>query len=428
MGTTARLGVCLLVLALASAGCQAPMADADSAPTVTADSKPQVGNQTGTAVTSPPEIRVLNGSLELDPGRVFARLQTVAGTNVTAPKAVRVYENATAFYGTENGSGPTLPRFWRVAGIDSGAVNSSTLEVQKNGYVRGTGEVVIYLSPNTTLADERLLLAHEFTHYIQTQQNRRADLTDVLGITTTQSGYVTRSVIEGTAVYTTDAYVREYAPGAKLNSPWYDEIQASYPPGHVGRLQNARYVHGNEYVSAGVDSPTAVASVYENPPRTSEQLLHGLAPDAEPATALSVDSTTGDEWLASGTDTLGEAFVRYALSGDVRQTRATRAATGWGNDSLHIFRPLDGGSAGYVWLLDWDDMANATEFERTLRAAFDARGTATDGVWSLPDADTSATVLEVREETTAVVFGSDTFLTAATVDATDDSVTIGVRG
>ncbi len=418
-----RLGVCLFAVVLVTAGCQAPVADAGSGGTTTPATTP-AGNEKipGTV----PNITVQNGSLELNPGEVFARLQSVSETNVTAPAAVRVFETSSAFYNsTPGGLGASaLPQFWQVAGLETESVNSSALEIQKNGYVTGTGAVTIYLNPNTTLAEERLLLAHEFTHYVQIQEKQQTKLNGVLDGRTTQSAYVRRALIEGAAVFTTDTYVREYAPGDQLNSPWYDEIQASYPTGHVGQLQNGRYVHGHGYVERRVDSPTELTTVYENPPRTSEQLLHGLAPDDEPPTDLTVDSTTGDEWVASGTDRMGEAFVRYALASDVGTERATGAARGWGNDSLHVFRPVDGENASYVWVLDWDNEANATEFEQTLRSALDARGNATDGIWSLSDSYAAATIAEVDDGTTAVVFGPESFVTTTDVTETGSSVTI----
>ncbi|MEF8785529.1 MAG: hypothetical protein V5A45_06310 [Haloarculaceae archaeon] len=422
-GYLQRFGLCLLVVTLVTAGCQAPVGDAGRN-TTTAPATPL--DETEPAAGPAPNITVLNGSLGLDPGEVFARVQRVSGTNVTAPAAVRVFDTSEEFYNsTPTGLGPNaLPQFWRVAGLETESVNSSALEIQKNGYVTGTGAVTIYLNPNTTVADERLLLAHEFTHYVQIQENQQTELNGALGGRTTQSAYVRRALIEGAAVFTTDSYVREYAPGEQLNSPWYDEIQTSYPAGHVGQFQNGRYVHGHDYVAERVDSPTELGDVYENPPRTGEQLLHHLAPGDEQPTDLTVDSTTGDDWVASGTDRMGEPFVRYALASDVGTERAVRAATGWGNDSLHVFRPVDGGNASYVWVLDWDDQANASEFEQTLRSALDARGNATDEVWSLSDSDAAATITEVDEETTAIAFGSETFVTTTTITGADGSVSI----
>jgi hypothetical protein len=422
-GNLQRLGLYLLVVTMVTAGCQAPVADAGSN-TTAAPATPLAETESPSGPA--PNITVLNGSLKLNPGEVFARVQRVSGTNVTAPAAVRVFDTSEEFYNsTPSGLGPnTLPQFWRVAGLETGPVNSSALEIQKNGYVTGTGAVTIYLNPNTTVTDERLLLAHEFTHYVQIQEKQQTQLNGALDGRTTQSTYVRRAIVEGAAVFTTDTYIREFALGGQLNSPWYDEIQASYPAGHVGQFQNGQYVHGHDYVEEHVDSPAELGDIYENPPRTSEQLLHSLAPDDEPPTDLTVDSTTGDEWVASGTDRMGEAFVRYTLASDVGNERAVRAATGWGNDSLHIFRPVDGGNASYVWVLDWDDQANASEFDQTLRSALDARGNATDGVWVLSDSYAAVSVTEVGEETTAIAFGPESFVSTTSVTETGGSVTI----
>ena len=418
-----RFGICLLALALLTVGCQAPIADGGTPTPATTPADTE-----GTAQLSAPNITVLNGSLELDPGRVFARVQAISGTDVSPPRAVRVFNTSQEFYNTtpDGTTQPSVPEFWRVAGLDTTDINGSALEVQKNGYVTSFGDVTIFLSRNTSLADERLLLAHEFTHYVQTQNDRRGTLNENLGRDTTQASYLTRAIIEGTAVYTTDSYVREYAPGEKLNSPWYSEIQASYPAGHAARFQNGRYIYGFEYVDGMVQSPSNLSTVYENPPRTTEQLLHGLSPGSEPPTPLSVNSSTGEDWLASGTDTMGEAFVRHALRGEVSQQDAANAAAGWGNDSMHIFRPLDGGAAGYVWVLGWDDAANATAFEQTLQQAFESRGNRTDGIWSLSDVSASARMTELDGETTAVLFGPESFVRATNVTAGDGTVRIDV--
>lgn len=423
MVSARHLGVCLLAVALLTVGCQAPMADS---PAATPAGTPTANDTTRERPA--PNITVLNGSLELDPGRVFARVQAVSGTNVTAPRSVRVFNTSDAFYNSTPGgtAGPGVPRFWRVAGLDTAEVNGSALEISKNGYVTGRGDVVVYLGPNSTLADERLLLAHEFTHYVQIQQGQQSSLNEALGGTTTQDGYLRRSIIEGGAVYTTDSYIRAYAPGEELNSPWYDEIQASYPAGHAARFQNGRYIYGADYVSGRLDTPANLSAIYANPPRTAEQLLYGIEPGAESPTALTVETSAGDGWLASGSDTMGEAFVRYALAAHVGERRAERAAAGWGSDSLRIFRPLDGGDPGYVWVIDWDDATNATEFERTLATALDARGTESGGVWLLPDVNTSASLTELGPETTAVAFGSEAFITATSTEKTGETVRVAV--
>jgi len=277
---------------------------------------------------------------------------------------------------------------------------------QKNGYVTGLGSIVLYVGENASRVDELLLVAHEFTHYVQLQAGQQEHLAGSLdGATLTDERYVLQALIEGGAVVTTNAYLRRHANTTATNSEMYTSLQSSLPDGHVARYENGKYVSGDDYVHDRSDAPADLASVYESPPRTSEQLLHGLAPGTEPPTPLAVDVETGDRWVASGHDRMGEAFLHTAVEATVGTREAASAAAGWGNDSVRFLRPTDGGETAYAWVLRWDDAANRSEFESAYGTALDRRGTATDGVWALRDDRTAATLLSPTDRTSVVVFG-----------------------
>jgi hypothetical protein len=434
-GLARQVGIAMLVLALVTAGCQAPTAenptvDGSATPSGGPDGEPPANDSkapTTNMTTPPPDIAVQNGSLRVDPGVVFQRVQALRGTDVAPPARVRVFETSTQLSNRTGGTSAEVPRFYRLAGLDAGPVDSSDLEVVKNGYVAASGEVGIYVGENATVTDERMLLAHEFTHYVQTQNDRRGDLGRAIGITTTESNLLRRAVVEGGAIVTADAYLRAHDESDRLNSEWYPEIQAAYPAGHVGRLLNGRYVHGHAYLAQRVDSPAGLPAVYENPPQTTEQLLHGVAPEAEPPTPLSVDAQSGEEWLPAGTDQFGELFLRYALEGGIGPDRAARAAEGWGNDTLVYYRSTERSATGYVWVLDWDDTENNSEFRAAMNDALDARGTRTDGAWALTDASGSARIVDIDEETTAVVFGPAKFVERATLSVNENEVSVDIE-
>ncbi len=411
--TRRTLGVCLLTVALLVTGCQAPTADSGSA-----------GENT-TNATETPTIEVENGSLAVDPGQTFARVQRVAGTDVSPPERVRAFESSAAFRNSTGPGGSGVPEFWTLAGLRTGPVNQSDLAVRKNGYVTPAGSVAVYLGENATLADERMVLAHELTHYVQTQNQRQTQLRGSIGLGTTESDLVLGALIEGGAVYTTDEYMRAYGNGT-LNSAWYPEIQESYPEGHVGRLLNARYIVGADYVSERADSPATLSKVYEDPPTTTEQVIHGDTPEGEPATPLSVDAQAGGEWLPSGTDQYGELFVRYALESELGSQQATRAAAGWGNDTLVFYQSTESNATGYVWVLDWDDAANDTEFRDAMTEALDERGPRAEGTWTLANDSESARVIDIGSETTAVVFGPERFVDGVSLSPKEQAVTITV--
>jgi len=410
MSVPRTVAVCLLVV-LVVAGCQAPTAEGDAA-------------TNASSASGGPSVAVANGSLSVDPGTTFARVQDLTGSEVPPPERIRAYRSAAAFGNSTDGlGGGGTPEFWRLAGLRTDPVNESDLEVSKNGYVTPTGEVVVYLGENATLADEQMVVAHELTHYVQTQNDRQLQIRDTVGLGTTESDLVLGAVVEGAAVYTTDGYMRQHGEGDVLNSEWYPRIQERYPDGHVGRLLNARYIFGAAYMSQRLSSPAGVSEVYENPPRTTEQVIHGYGPDEEPQTSLSVNATAGREWQPAGTDQFGELFVRYALESSVGPDRAAAAADGWGNDTLVYYQSTERRATGYVWVLNWDDAGENTEFRRALTDALDERGDRAGGAWSLDD-NATVNVVNVDAETTALVLGPESFVRTVTV-ATDDG-TVGV--
>lgn len=414
-------------LAVVLAGCSAPVAQpstpaGDGTPTV------QPGTDGSADRGENRRINVTEGSLTVDPNRVFDRVQRLQGTNVSRPAVVRVFNTAEGFrnQSSDVGAGPNRD-FYVLAGMDDTAVNlSASVTRQRNGYVTGLGTIVLYVGENTTRVDELLLSAHEFVHYVQLETGRQERLVGTLdGATLTDRRYVLRAMIEGDAVVTTDAYLDRYANTTATNSEWYTEIQSSLPAGHVARYENGKYVHGTEYMDRRSERPADLPAVYGNPPGTSEQLLHDLPPGSEPPVALSVTVETGDAWVASGSDRMGEAFVRTALERAVGEEGAVAAADGWGNDTVRFLRPADGdGQTGYVWVLRWDDAANQSEFHSAYRQSLDQRGTATGGVWRLNDSDASATLTAPTDRTSVVVFGSASLVGNVSVTGQAGEITV----
>ena len=399
-----------LAAALLVAGCQAPVADSGGAPGT--DGSPATDRQ-------PATITVQNGTLAVDPGLVFARVQTVAGTNVTPPERVRAFDNESA-YGNASLGGSGLPPFQEAVGLKAGPVeNVSNLALPFAGQTSALGTVVVYAGPNGTVDDVRLVVAHEFVHYVQFKQGRSAELRQRVDTSTTDGSYVVRSLLEGPAAYTTDAYLERYTDNGTRNAPVYRAIANALPPGHVARYGNSQYVEGTEYVASRVDDPADLPRVYDAPPTTSEQVIHNHTADEEPPVALDATVEPAEGWREVGTDRLGEAFVRTTLAVGVAQARADRAAAGWGNDRLYVYRAPGQRPASYAWAFAWDDAGEAAEFERALRAYLDARGERREGRWVVDDALT-ARVFTPSERSTVLLLGNESF-----VAGTDASVTVG---
>ncbi|WP_135807162.1 hypothetical protein [Halorussus marinus] len=459
MAASSRTATLLVAALLVTAGCTAPTAVSDQERAVadrpsetaapgTATEQPTASDpaetttgETRTADSDDDTIEARGAPLPVNQTRVFARVQRVLGTNVTPPEYVHVVDrfdnettatDATDETPTDNTTAdpdrrPHLYRFWKLAGVEfESTLTRSERRRIPNGITTLFGGIRLYPPANHTAASIEWVLAHEYVHYVQFKNRRSAELRRALPRSTTDTSFVVRSVIEGAAVFATDAYLRRYADGDRLNSEFYTAYDRRLAPGSRQRYANRQYIAGHRYVASRIDSPARLAAVYERPPRTSEQVLHGYPPGAEPARSLpATANATGSAWRQVGTDTLGEAFVRTALENGLGESRAVRGAAGWGNDTLYTFRRASG-NASYVWALRWDDAANASEFAAAFAASLDARAPAANGTWTVDGA-----TIDVRspgEEWTVVLAGPDEFVRGTNVTVAERNLSVAVGG
>jgi hypothetical protein len=148
------------------------------------------------------------------------------------------------------------------------------------------------------------------------------------------------------------------------------------------------YAEGQDYVESieNREGWAGVSDEYENPPASTEQIIHGTDV-AGPLPMDSRDRSTGD-WErvrrsdGSGPVTVGEdglaTMFAYTLYDDTNEAVIDREAfvreqgedvsldydinysNGWGNDRLYAYE--NGDDAGYVWHIRWDDADNASTF------------------------------------------------------------------
>lgn len=109
-----------------------------------------------------------------------------------------------------------------------------------------------------------------------------------------------------------------------------------------------------------------VNRLYEQPPATTEQILH---PERYLAGELAVPvqaPSTPNGWQLVQSGHVGELLVRAML--DVCNQRATTylAASGWGGDAFTVVRR--GEQGGLLFVSTWDTPQDADEFERAMRA------------------------------------------------------------
>lgn len=329
-----------------------PNASGDGEPSPTATDAPTV-RESG--------VQVYGGNLSVDPTTIFERVERLLDVDARPPAVV-------VRHPSELSSTLTLEDpFGRALGV-RGSLNESP----STNTAAGTAtryQVRLFVTDDSTTADVERTLAHEFTHAILLQTATAEDTGWENYTLTPDHGAATRSIAEGVATYTADSYVERYHPDRQTES---EAKRAAYEAADPAvRLFMSHYLAGARYFEQRAGSPANVTRIYERQPWTTEQVLHGHPPDAEPPVPLSptVDAPAG--WEQDGRTTRGELFVRVVLETELDRATAAGAAAGWGADAVTTYR--DGNRTGYGWVLRWDTAADATEFREAFRTYLDRR-------------------------------------------------------
>ncbi|QLH77361.1 hypothetical protein HZS55_08670 [Halosimplex rubrum] len=309
-----------------------------------------------------------------------------------------------------------------------GPVNFSSRELSPTtdalGYRRGDGSIskcgrfypafagedAVTITPGNLSAEAvELVLAHEFVHIVQDEVEGYERVGEI------ERYAVDHALTEGSAVYVADRYADRYDKRWNGTTPLsireciYDRI------GDGTRGLAGRYYFGGSHFEQRLDSPANLSAVYRAPPRTTEQVIHGLAPDAEPVANLSVSVRQRGRWIGDTRERAGELRLRSWLRTGLPADRVDTAATGWGADETLTFER--DGATSVAWVLRMDSAADAEE----LAAA------ASDLETTLESRDaTSVGVEQVGDGTVVVFAGADSFVADADATGTDDDVTVTV--
>ncbi|WP_336035016.1 hypothetical protein [Halobacterium yunchengense] len=355
------LAACLL---LAVAGCTAPVAD-QRAPVGDGDGAADAPRTTAAPTTgaggAPEGVQVTGGDLEPDANRTFERVQALVGAEYAG---TRVFvRDLTQYKTADYGAVP----FFDALGVPDPELD----EGQPTGLT--TLDATVYVSPaNASAARVEQVLAHEFVHVAQL----RGEIVPWFGAlslsrVSLDERFARRALVEGGAVYVTDAYTRAHLPGERLQS---ERVAAAYENGSAGnRVVWSQYHFGVRYVGDAVDAPGDLPAVYEDAPETTENVLHPGERDA--VVPLDVDVEAGEYTRTeSPTVRAGELLARIVLRDATNESVATEAAAGWGNDRVVAF--ADGADSHVAWVTRWDTTRDADEFAAAADALGDRPGVA----------------------------------------------------
>lgn len=418
MQTKSVVAIVLAVL-FVTAGCQAPaspQATSDTpAQTTSADEQPTTDEPTTTEsittqttttqTTTTQETSLVDVSdpLPYNVSRIYHRVGRMMGVQRYQRPPTRVEVKAPpdgGSRGTASTSG-----FVNVIGIEPLPSSGEDGGVVTGAVTRGT-DVTLYDHPNASDERQKYVLAHEFVHVQQSQMSVR----DGVRRLDHQRNrlFLSSVMVEGSAEYVQERYSIRYQ-SASLNQTAIGDSWKN-ASAYV-RWRVSPYEYGSRYFAMRVDNASGVEGIYRNPPRTTEQVIHGYSPGEEQAKELAIDVEEKSANVSlRGRTTKGELFTRIGLSSELDWQRAADAADGWGMDRLLTFT-VDDGKRGYAWALRMDDASEAQEFNEAVQTYADQREKAFE-------------TERVGDETVVVFAGDDEFVTTASASGNSSSVTV----
>lgn len=397
--TNTRLLALLAVALVVLAGCSG-LTPTDPTTQAPSESSPETTPPPSTTAppatqSTPPKVTVKNRGATLgdvNATKVWQRVGELVSVEYSRIPAVYVYSTRPA-----NGELATPPLYQSFGVSAREDPFNATLS---GGYYNTGAHIELGRAPLSSDTDVESVLSHELAHAYQASAFAK--------LPRNTTDFVTEAVKEGSAQYVMWRYADRYMSDYDRESVTEDVYEEAGP---ARRLDLAPYLFGAQYVRNHTESGAPFESIYEQPPTTAEQVLHGLEPGSEQPKPLAVQSDNGGNWSArpSFTKRMGEIHVRLVLEEGVSSERAATAAAGWGNDrQMQFSNDL---ADAHAWVLRWDSLSEAREFESAL-ADYQQNV-------SVPlDFQT------VGEETTVVFTGSESFVGNATASGTAGNVTV----
>ena len=283
------------------------------------------------------------------------------------------------------------------------SANSLTAQSQNRGsnvlgFYDPKNDSIVVISENaSSLQMDEITLAHELVHALQ---DRRYNLSaDPFAVRTRDDANAVNGLVEGDAQNTATLYERRCQQGA-----WNGTClgQSSSPSGSLANigvyfLKFQPYSDGPTFVQRIYANGgwEAVNELYENPPTSTEQVIHPERYGNDSEANVSIDDRSTDAWtpvappgrqayasvgeagLASmfvyptyhsqGTTQIvtPEEWLNTTESGRVSSidpiNYETRFSEGWDGDQLRVYRNEENETA-YLWRLAWDSPQDAREF------------------------------------------------------------------
>ncbi len=247
-------------------------------------------------------------------------------------------------------------------------------------YDTDTGEMFVLSDGDRLDPAAKHTLAHEIVHALQDQT---FDL-DAFLPEDEENGDLTRAkvaLVEGDAVLAAAEYLRAHLTRSEIRQV-YSSGGGSNDLAEIPRalieLLVFPYREGAGFVTAvhGDGGWDSVDAAYENPPLSTEQILH---PDKyfegeDPVTVRlpALASALGGGWEVVDEGVLGEFVIGLYLENRLPRLRAANAAEFWGGDAYALVRNEELDESAFVSLSVWDSVEDAQDLFGALISYFKA--------------------------------------------------------
>jgi hypothetical protein len=267
----------------------------------------------------------------------------------------------------------------RISGTITDQVRALAPDI--GGYYDVTaGKLVVVTDREALSEDERINLAHTYTHALQDQaynlsglRGRALSLDQRLAL---------EALIEGDATLTMGLFTTGNArevdwQGYATRAHNFERLQLDAPSAStaLGEIDGFRYQQGTAFALAVYQAGGfgRLNKLLQDPPASSEQVLHPAQLADAPAALYLTDLAPwlGGDWGLLAQETIGEFVLGLhlretlapgqAVNRDpVAEARAWEAVAGWDGDRLQIY--ADGSREAWLLISAWDSRGDAEQF------------------------------------------------------------------
>jgi hypothetical protein len=225
------------------------------------------------------------------------------------------------------------------------------------------GRLVVRLEGDALGPGEELTLAHELTHALQQQHFDIDSLLEETG-DNFDRGLAVTALAEGDATLSELLYLQANS----LSVPSVPDMPVyNSAPAIIQDLLIFPYAAGLRMVTQnfGEEDWSDVNAAYEDPPQSTEQVIHPekyLEGEAPLQVALpEMEDALGPGWTLIYSSVGGEFLLRHYLGLQLRTEDVDEVASGWGGDAFALYGDATDQRL-LLWAFRWDSTDDAEEF------------------------------------------------------------------